>query len=89
MGQLGKNSREPLGDLLARPIQIDTFVEFHRDIGDSVFRNGTNDLFIWDTEQLEFNWPNDPLLNLFRGHPRTFKNHGGLNRRDFRERIDR
>ncbi|MHC2945234.1 hypothetical protein ACVIJX_002382 [Bradyrhizobium diazoefficiens] len=70
LGKVTSDVRQPLGDLVARPVDIRAVLEIDRDVGERVFSGRAKDLLVRQAQQFELDRDGDALLDLLRRQAR-------------------
>ncbi|MCW2019198.1 hypothetical protein ACVILJ_000068 [Bradyrhizobium diazoefficiens] len=70
LGKVTSDVRQPLGDLVARPVDIRAVLEIDRDVGERVFGGRAKDLLVRQAQQFELDRDGDALLDLLRRQAR-------------------
>ena len=87
--QAGQHLADPLGHLLARPVDIGRVLEVDGDHRQRVLGDRAQDGLVLDAAHLDLDRVGDPLLDFDRRHPRRLDDDLNLGVRDVGEGVDR
>jgi hypothetical protein len=88
LGQQVLDIAEPLGNLLPGPVDVGTFGEIERDIGQRILRDGAQHGLIGYAEELHLDRRRDTRFDLLGRHARRLDDDLDLGRRDVGKRVD-